>query len=229
MPIFQLIEEISFPPAHLASPSGILAVGGDLSPERLLEGYRQGIFPWYTEHEPIIWWSPDPRFVLFPPEIRISRSMRQILRRQHFRITFDQAFRDVIASCQKPRPGQNGTWITEEMKKAYITLHELGYAHSVESWQGEILVGGVYGISLGRCFFGESMFSFASNASKAALITLNNKLRDRSFGLIDCQIRSPHLASLGARDVPRKEFITLLERLLGQETIRGSWAFFAQA
>jgi leucyl/phenylalanyl-tRNA---protein transferase len=227
MPIFQLEKEILFPPVHLASPGGVLAVGGDLSPERILEAYRRGIFPWYDDREPIIWWSPDPRFVLFPAEIKVSRSMKQILRQGRFTITFDQDFRAVIASCRKPRPQQNGTWITEEMTEAYIRLHEAGYAHSVEAWQGGALVGGLYGISLGRCFFGESMFTTVSNASKAAFITLTEALSCRLFGLIDCQIRSSHLASLGARDIPRERFIDLLDRLLGFETIRGDWGSFA--
>jgi len=227
MPIFQLMEEIIFPPSHLAASSGILAVGGDLSPERILEAYRQGIFPWYADQEPIIWWSPDPRFVLFPSEIRVSRSMRQILRQGRFTITFDQDFQAVITACQKPRPGQAGTWITREMKEAYIALHEQGYAHSVEAWQEGVLVGGLYGVSLGRCFFGESMFSRVSNASKAAFITLAAELSLRSFGLIDCQVRSSHLASLGARDIPRKEFTSLLQTLLRCETLFGNWGFFS--
>jgi leucyl/phenylalanyl-tRNA---protein transferase len=227
MPIFQLMEEISFPPSHLATPSGILAVGGDLSPERILEAYRQGIFPWYADQEPIIWWSPDPRFVLFPSEIRVSRSMKQILRQGRFTVTFDRDFRAVITACQKPRPGQAGTWITREMKDAYIAIHEMGYAHSVEAWQERVLVGGLYGVSLGGCFFGESMFSLVSNASKVAFITLTEELLCRRFGLIDCQVRSSHLASLGARDVPRKQFTGLLDTLLRCETLRGDWGFFS--
>jgi leucyl/phenylalanyl-tRNA--protein transferase len=227
MPIFQLVEEIIFPPSHLTSSNGILAVGGDLSLERILEAYRQGIFPWYADREPIIWWSPDPRFVLFPLEIRVSRSMKQILRQGRFTITFDQDFRAVITSCQKPRPGQDGTWITQDMKEAYISLHERGYAHSVEAWQGGMLAGGLYGVSLGRCFFGESMFSRVSNASKAAFITLTEELLHRRFGLIDCQIRSPHLASLGAREIPREQFTGLLHTLLGFETLCGNWGFFS--
>jgi leucyl/phenylalanyl-tRNA--protein transferase len=229
MPVFQLTEEIIFPPAHLASPSGILAVGGDLSPERILEAYRQGIFPWYAKNEPIIWWSPNPRFVLFPSEMRVSRSMKQLLRQHRFRITCDQDFRSVIAACRKPRPGQDGTWITREMEDAYCVLYELGFAHSVEAWQGEALVGGLYGVSLGRCFFGESMFSAVSNASKAALITLVMCLQERGFELIDCQVRSAHLASLGAREISRRDFIDLLHRLLRFETLRGDWGFLIGA
>jgi len=227
MPIFQLAEDIVFPPVHLASHSGILAVGGDLSPERLLEAYRQGIFPWYTGQEPIIWWSPDSRFVLFPSEIKVSRSMKQILRQGRFTITFDRDFRAVIAACQKPRPGQDGTWITEEMKEAYVALYNMGYAHSVEAWQGDVLAGGLYGVSLGRCFFGESMFAHVGNASKAAFITLTGKLLDRGFELIDCQVQSAHLASLGAKEIPRRQFTDLLKNLLCFETLCGHWRFFA--
>ncbi len=228
MPIFELVEEIIFPPSHQASPSGILAVGGDLSPERILEAYRQGIFPWYADQEPIIWWSPDPRFVLFPSEIKVSRSMKQILRQKRFQVTFDQNFPAVITACQKPRPGQKGTWITEEMKKAYMMLHELGYAHSVEARQKDALVGGLYGVSLGRCFFGESMFSTVSNASKVALITMTQRLQTYGFELIDCQVRSAHLTSLGARDISREHFTELLERLLRYETLRGNWGFLGE-
>ncbi|NLN61216.1 MAG: leucyl/phenylalanyl-tRNA--protein transferase [Deltaproteobacteria bacterium] len=226
MPIFELIEHIIFPSSDEASPSGILAVGGDLSPERILEAYRQGIFPWYTDEEPILWWSPNPRFVLFPSEIHISQTMRQILRQGRFRITYDRDFYGVITACQKPRKGQQGTWITGEMKEAYVALHELGYAHSVEAWQGEVLAGGLYGISLGRCFFGESMFSAVSNASKAALIILGKQLAARGFGLIDCQIYSKHLASLGARNISRQEFADHLQNLLTFETIQGDWGVF---
>lgn len=226
MPIFQLTAQIIFPPPYAASPDGILAVGGDLSPERLLEGYRQGIFPWFADPEPIIWWSPDPRCVLFPEEIRVSRTMRQILRQKRFIVTFDHDFPAVIASCQKKRPGQAGTWITEDMKEAYIKLHEMGYAHSVEAWYDGMLVGGLYGVSLGRCFFGESMFSQISNASKAAFITLVKSLQEKGFGLIDCQIRSDHLLSLGAREIPREIFLTILQHLLSPETFRGNWNAF---
>jgi leucyl/phenylalanyl-tRNA--protein transferase len=223
MPVYRLPEAIVFPPAECAVRSGLLAVGGDLSPERLLAAYREGIFPWYAEGEPILWWSPDPRFVLFPGELRVSRSMRQFLKKGLLRITFDHAFRGVIAACQKPRPGQDGTWITEEMRKAYIALHDLGYAHSVEVWREEKLAGGLYGVSLGRCFFGESMFSATANASKAALIALVSRLRELAFDLIDCQVESPHLAILGARTIPRRMFCTLLKESLRHETLRGNW------
>jgi leucyl/phenylalanyl-tRNA--protein transferase len=227
MPVYRLPDDNRFPPVEHAVKSGLLAVGGDLSPERLLAAYREGIFPWYAEGEPILWWSPDPRFVLLPDELRISRSMRQFLKKGLVRITFDQDFRGVIAACQKPRPGQDGTWITEEMQEAYCALHALGYAHSVEVWQDGALAGGLYGVSLGRAFFGESMFSIMPNASKAALITLVEHLRERGFDLIDCQVETPHLGSLGARLIPRREFRELLNASLRHETLRGNWGALA--
>lgn len=227
MPVYRLPDEILFPPVDRAVKSGLLAVGGDLSPERLLAAYREGIFPWYATGEPILWWSPDPRFVLLPAELRVSRSMRQFLRKGIVRITFDQDFRGVIAACQKPRPGQDGTWITQEMQDAYSALHDLGYAHSVEVWCGETLAGGLYGVSLGRAFFGESMFSTTANASKAALITLIARLRELDFDLIDCQVETPHLASLGARLIPRREFSKLLHESLRHETLQGNWGTLA--
>jgi leucyl/phenylalanyl-tRNA--protein transferase len=223
MPVYRLPDEILFPPIAHAVKSGLLAVGGDLSPERLLAAYREGIFPWYAEGEPILWWSPDPRFVLLPDELRVSRSMRQFLKKGLVRITFDQDFRGVIAACQKPRSGQDDTWITEEMQEAYCTLHKLGYAHSVEAWQDGTLAGGLYGVSLGRTFFGESMFSTLPNASKAALITLVGRLRERGFAMIDCQVETAHLGSLGARPIPRREFLARLDASLHRETLRGDW------
>jgi leucyl/phenylalanyl-tRNA---protein transferase len=223
MPVYRLPEAILFPPADHAVKSGLLAVGGDLSPERLLAAYRKGIFPWYAEGDPILWWSPDPRFVLLPDELRISRSMRQFLKKGVVRITFDQDFRGVIAACQQPRPGQDGTWITDEMQDAYCSLHELGYAHSVEAWQDGALAGGLYGVSLGCTFFGESMFATLPNASKAALITLVGFLRERDFGLIDCQVETAHLGSLGARPIARREFLARLSASLRRGTLRGNW------
>ncbi|MHB8908100.1 MAG: leucyl/phenylalanyl-tRNA--protein transferase [Syntrophales bacterium] len=223
MPVYRLPDEILFPPVDRAVKSGLLAVDGDLSPERLLAAYREGIFPWYAEGEPILWWAPDPRFVLMPAELRVSRSMRQFLRKGLVRITFDKDFRAVIAACRKPRPGQDGTWITAEMQDAYSALHDLGYAHSVEVWRGETLAGGLYGVSLGRTFFGESMFSAIPNASKAALITLVARLRELDFDLIDCQVETRHLGSLGARLISRREFGKLLHESLRHETLRGSW------
>ncbi|TAL36736.1 MAG: leucyl/phenylalanyl-tRNA--protein transferase [Spirochaetes bacterium] len=223
MPIFQLPNEIVFPPVHLAHESGILAVGGDLTPERLLAAYREGIFPWYSPEDPILWWSPDPRFVLYPAEIRIARTMRQVLRRNIFTVTFDRAFRDVVAGCRTPRKTQAGTWITDEMLEAYCLLHERGYAHSVEAWREGALAGGLYGVSLGGMFFGESMFARESNASKAALVTLAEALGENGFDMIDCQVYTGHLESLGAREIPRTEFMTILRSSLERVTLRGNW------
>jgi leucyl/phenylalanyl-tRNA--protein transferase len=223
MPVYRLIDEVVFPPAEEAEEGGLLAVGGDLSPERLLAAYREGIFPWYSEGEPILWWSPDPRFVIFVEELHVSKSMRQFLKKEIVQITFDSAFKEVIFSCGKPRPEQNGTWITAEMQDAYVNLYNLGFAHSVEVWKDKTLVGGLYGVSLGRLFFGESMFSEMPNASKAALIKLNFFLRKRGFSLIDCQIGSNHLGNLGARFIPRKEFSCILKDSLQYDTIRGNW------
>jgi leucyl/phenylalanyl-tRNA--protein transferase len=208
MAVFSLTKELVFPPVYLSDNDGLLAVGGDLSPERLLLAYRSGIFPWYSE-PPILWWSPDPRFVLFPGELRVSASMRQVLKKQVFRVTFNQDFAAVIHHCRKtPRKGQDGTWITSAVERAYIQLHEQGYAHSVECWLHNKLVGGLYGIKLGSCFFGESMFSLVSNASKAAFITFVQANSD--LKLIDCQVHTEHLASLGARFLTREDFLELI-------------------
>ena len=223
MPIFALNEEIIFPPVRLAEENGLLAVGGDLSPERLIEAYRRGIFPWYSEGDPIIWWSPDPRFVLFPGDLCVSKTMRQVLRRNIFRVTCDRDFRGVIMGCQEPRRREQGTWITEEMLEAYVRLHDLGIAHSVEAWQGDKLAGGLYGLSLGKCFFGESMFARADNASKAAFITLVRKLTELGFVIIDCQVYTAHLESLGAVHIDREEYLDILKEGLMGETLQGSW------
>ncbi|MCU0848719.1 MAG: leucyl/phenylalanyl-tRNA--protein transferase [Spirochaetes bacterium] len=226
MPVFELNDDIKFPPVELADQSGILAVGGDLSPERLIEAYRNGIFPWYSDGDPIIWWSPDPRFVLFPDELRVSRSMKQVLSRNTFSITFDRAFSEVIEGCRKPRKKQRGTWITDEMSGAYRVLHGLGYAHSVEAWRDGKLAGGLYGISLGKCFFGESMFTRESNASKAAFITLAGRLREMGFIMIDCQVHTGHLESLGAAEISRSDFMAIVRRGLEYETLTGNWGRF---
>lgn len=225
MPVFRLDEDVvGFPDPNWAREDGLLAIGGGLTPEWLLEAYALGIFPWYNANEPILWWSPDPRFVLYPDELKISRTMRQTLQRGTFKITFDTAFEQVISACSTtPRHGQDGTWITDDVKKAYTHLHELGLAHSVEAWQDDKLVGGLYGISLGRCFFGESMFSHVSNASKAAFLTLVPKLRALDFVIIDCQMSTPHLESLGGRGIPRQSFLDILETALPQPTLQGSW------
>ena len=204
----------AFPPVDraLREPNGLLAAGGDLSPARLLNAYRAGIFPWYSEGQPILWWSPDPRAVLFPNDLKISRSLRKTIRRREFHVTTDTVFRRVVAGCAAPRGDDSGTWITEAMSEAYCRLHSLGYAHSVECWQGSELVGGLYGVALGRVFFGESMFSRVSDASKVALVYL----RDLHFELIDCQIPNDHLSRLGARGLGRRDFVALLERWCGE-------------
>ncbi len=204
-----LSDELWFPPVEEAESVGLLAVGGDLSPQRLLFAYSLGIFPWYNPGEPILWWAPDPRCVLFPEQIHISRSLRKILRRGDFRVSFDENFSAVIDACREVRSA-GGTWITPEMRHAYLELHRLGFAHSVECRQAGHLVGGLYGISLGRCFFGESMFSCQPNASKVALATLALQLQRQGFRMIDCQQTSAHLLSLGAQEIPRDEFCRLL-------------------
>ncbi|MCW3463598.1 leucyl/phenylalanyl-tRNA--protein transferase [Chitinophaga nivalis] len=209
MPVFRLNKQLVFPPVQLASSDGLLAVGGDLSVERLLLAYRSGIFPWYDE-PPILWWSPDPRFVLFPDELKVSASMRQVLKKKQFRISFNEDFAAVIDRCSRiPRPGQTGTWITSEMKAAYIRLHKAGYALSVECWQGTQLVGGLYGVKIDRFFFGESMFADVSNASKAAFITFVQTYA-QELTMIDCQVHTDHLASLGAGFISREEFLQLI-------------------
>ena len=224
MPIFWLPKEIQFPNPELADEEGVLALGGDLKMERLLEAYRNGIFPWYAENEPIIWWSPDPRFVLYPDKLKISKSMRQVLNRKIFNITFDQDFESVIRNCRQiKRKGQWGTWITREVLTAYCQLHNEGYAHSVEVWREGNLVGGLYGVSLGKCFFGESMFSRESNASKAGFIALAKKLKQLGFHLIDCQVYTKHLESLGAEHISRKRFLAQLEGGLKFPTMKGNW------
>jgi len=224
MPVFQLDSRLLFPPARLAEPDGLLAVGGDLSVERLLLAYRRGIFPWYDEGLPILWWSPDPRFVLFPDRLRISHSMRQLLNRGSFRATFDRDFRTVMSSCAKARrTGEPGTWITGEMLDAYGRLHAAGYAHSVEVWQGDTLAGGLYGVSMGRCFFGESMFTRVSNASKFALVALVRSLAPLGFSLIDCQVPTEHLRSLGGEEISRAVFQQKLKAALRHPTHRGDW------
>ena len=220
-------DEISFPPSHLATKEGVLAVGGDLSVERLLLAYRMGIFPWYSEGDPIIWWSPDPRLILLPNELRISHSMRQVINRKQFTVTFDTCFRDVIMACSGiNRPDQPGTWITPDMVEAYCRLHVAGYAHSVEAWLDGTLAGGLYGVSVGGAFFGESMFTRVSNASKFALIRLAQTL---DFSFIDCQVHTPHLESLGAKEIPRQDFLEFLQQSLQRETRRGNWSSMTQS
>jgi leucyl/phenylalanyl-tRNA--protein transferase len=214
MPLFVLDKTLYFPPAHFAEHDGLLAMGGDLSPERLLLAYRNGIFPWYEE-EPILWWSPDPRFVLFPSELKINKSIKPLLKRNEFDFTINKAFKAVIVQCKKiDRPGQDGTWITDEVEKAYLKMHELGYAHSAEVWKDGELVGGFYGIKLGKVFFGESMFSKISNASRYAFIKYIEQLKKEGIELIDCQVYTEYLESFGARMITGKEFTALLKELI---------------
>lgn len=211
-PLTFLTDENVFPPVEFANTDGLLAVGGDLSPERLTLAYKSGIFPWFNEGSLILWWSPDPRMVLFPEKIRISKSMRKILKNNQFKLTKNQCFKVVIDQCAKiKREGQEGTWITDEMEGAYLKMHEDGYAHSYEVWMDENLVGGLYGIDLGHIFCGESMFSTVSNASKFAFIKLAEELQDKKYKLIDCQLHTEHLESLGAEEIPRKDFIRILK------------------
>ncbi len=221
-----LPAEPVFPPVEsaLSEPNGLLAAGGDLSPQRLVAAYIHGIFPWYSAGEPILWWSPDPRMVLFPDEIAISRSLAKTLRNQAYEVRLDTAFADVVAACAAaPRQGQAGTWISPEMQAAYRRLHALGFAHSVETWMDGKLAGGLYGIAIGRVFFGESMFMRARDASKIALAHLGVQLQRRGFGIIDCQMETSHLASLGARPIPRREFSALLDRLVTDNVTPGRW------
>ena len=225
MPIYLLGKDPVFPPAEMATKEGIIAVGGDLSVKRLINAYSQGIFPWYSEGDPIIWWSPDPRLVLFPEELHVSKSIKKILRKDLFRITYDTDFKEIIKKCQRLRENQDETWITDDMRDAYIKLHEAGYAHSVEVWKGDELAGGLYGVSLGKCFFGESMFFDVSNASKFGLIKFVQKLQELEFLVIDCQVKTKHLESLGAREIPRAEFLSILKKGLEYKTISGKWAF----
>jgi leucyl/phenylalanyl-tRNA--protein transferase len=217
-------SDLRFPPVEAATPEGLLAIGGDLTSERLLEAYRHGIFPWYNPGQPILWWSPDPRAVLYPEKLRISRSLRKTLRRGHFRVRFDTAFREVVLACAAPRANSSGTWITDDMVTAYCRLHELGFAHSIETWADERLVGGLYGVALGGVFFGESMFARATDASKAALVALVKQLRAWGFGLVDCQVPSEHLTSLGAENIPRSRFLHELAAGLRQPGHPGRWS-----
>ena len=215
-----------FPDVSLAleEPNGLLAVGGDLSPERLFAAYRHGIFPWFNPGEPILWWSPDPRAVLFPDEIKISRSLRKTINKNVFNLTTDLVFNEVMKACQEPRLKQQGTWISAEMRIAYGEMHELGHAHSVECWQDNELVGGLYGMAIGQVFFGESMFSKEKDASKVALVHLTGKLKQWGYQLIDCQVQSEHLISLGAKDIPREQFCAYLNRWCNEPVNSNAWA-----
>ena len=207
----------------LAEPNGLLAAGADLSQPRLLEAYRNGIFPWFGHDQPILWWSPDPRMVLFPAALKVSRSLARTLRNARFEVRADTAFDAVIEGCRQPRRGESGTWITEEMAEAYGTLHRAGFAHSVETWLDGKLVGGLYGVALGRAFFGESMFARVSDASKVALVALARQLQHWGFGVIDCQMNTAHLASLGAREISRAEFTRRLRELVHYAPVPVPW------
>ena len=215
-----------FPPVSkaLRSPNGLLCAGGDLSPGRIVDAYSHGIFPWYSEGEPILWWSPDPRMVLFPDELKVSRSLRKTVVRRVYETRVDTAFRQVMEACAAPREGQSGTWIVPEMIEAYSRLHELGYAHSVESWRDGVLVGGLYGLALGEAFFGESMFSRATDASKVALVRLVERLKASGCRVVDCQQATGHLASLGAREIPRARFSQLLRESIQYPPAGARWA-----
>ncbi len=210
MPIYQLTDDLIFPPIEGAE-DGIVAVGGDLTPERLMLAYRSGIFPWFNEGQPIIWWSPAPRFVLYPEQLHISRSMKRVLNKGEFHVSFNRDFEKVIMHCKRiPRHGQDGTWITDEMELAYIRLHELGHAHSIEVWKNNELVGGMYGVMIGKVFSGESMFSKVANASKIALIHFIDEYAKKGLKLLDCQVYSDHMASMGGEEISRKQFLNFL-------------------
>ncbi len=224
MPVFALGRALAFPPPDQAE-DGLLAVGGDLSPERLLLAYRSGIFPWYDERLPILWHSPDPRCVLRVDALHVGRSLRRAIAKGTYDVRFDTAFERVIAACKStPRPGQDGTWITDEMQDAYVQLHRLGYAHSVESWAEGELAGGLYGVSLGRVFFGESMFAWKADASKVALVRLAERVAGWGFRVIDAQVPTPHTLAMGAEEWPRARFLAILREELRHPTRRGSWA-----
>jgi leucyl/phenylalanyl-tRNA--protein transferase len=220
-----LTSDLSFPPPELAliEPNGLLALGGDLSCKRLIQAYSKGIFPWFNEDEPILWWSPDPRMVLFPAELKIARSLRKALQKHDYQVSADRSFDQVIAACAAPRRNQGETWINPGMIEAYRELHRMGHAHSVETWIDGKLSGGLYGVALGRAFFGESMFSRTTDASKIAFVHLVKQLARWRFGIIDCQMKTAHLASFGAREIPRTQFTRTVEELIHYRGIEGMW------
>jgi leucyl/phenylalanyl-tRNA--protein transferase len=225
MPVYRLDDRLQFPPVHLAE-DGLLALGGDLRPERLLLGYTQGIFPWYAENLPILWHSPDPRMVMTTEDLAVQRSLRKAIRKRPYELRMDTAFARVLEGCASvPRPGQNGTWLIPEMVDAYTRLHELGFAHSIEAWQGETLAGGLYGVSLGGAFFGESMFARAPDASKIAFVAAVRQLDAWGIRLIDCQVHTEHLERFGAYEVSRLHYLEMLRVALDQPTKRGKWTF----
>jgi leucyl/phenylalanyl-tRNA--protein transferase len=224
VPVYSIGRALAFPPADHAE-DGLLAVGGDLSPVRLLLAYRSGIFPWYSDDLPILWHSPDPRCVLVVDRVHVGRTLRRVVAKRTYEIRFDSAFERVIRACKAtPRVGQDGTWITDDMERSYVQLHAMGYAHSVEAWHAGELVGGLYGVSLGHVFFGESMFSWMPNASKVTLVALAERVKGWGFRLIDAQVATPHTTGLGAEDWPRHEFLEALREALDHPTRRGSWA-----
>ena len=226
MTVFLLSEGHSFPPVFLAEKNGLLAIGGDLSPERLLHAYRQGIFPWYSNNDPILWWSPEPRTVLYTDQFVIGRTLRKVLKRNIFNITFDQAFHKVITGCASVHTEKHAdTWIVGEMKEAYTKLHEKGYAHSIEAWSDGVLAGGLYGVAIGRCFFGESMFTLKPNASKVAFAVLVRYLSAKGFHMIDCQMKTDHLMRFGAVEIPRKTYLKELATALAVSEPPGKWMF----
>lgn len=226
MPVYALPDEPAFPHPSLAEPGGLLGIGGDLSIDRLLLAYAMGIFPWYSDGDPVLWFSPDPRFVLKTAELKVGRSLRKRVRRGDFRITLDQAFVEVIRACRSaPRPGQDGTWITDDMVAAYTDLHAAGFAHSVEAWRGERLVGGLYGVSLGRSFSGESMFAREADASKVAFVWLVRQLERWGFPLVDCQMETPHLSRFGGRPMPRAHYLRALRDLVVPPIHGREWSF----
>ncbi len=226
MTIFLLSHTIEFPPPNLAEKEGLLAIGGDLSEKRLLLAYQMGIFPWFSEDEPLMWWTPDPRLILYPHELRVSRSLKKTINKKMFEITMDTAFEEVITSCADVRiKNCEETWIIDDMITSYCALHKSGFAHSVEAWHEGELAGGLYGVSLGRCFFGESMFTLKSNASKVAFVALVEYLKERSFDLIDCQVTTDHLMRFGAQEISRNQFLVELAQSLKAPTLRGRWGF----
>ena len=228
MPIYRLGPELVFPDPEESEPEGLLAIGGDLAPQRLLLAYATGVFPWYAEGQPILWHSPDPRAVLVPSALHVSRSLGKSLRRRTFEVRLDTAFAEVIRACAEvPRPGAQGTWITRDMLRAYVRLHEMGFAHSAEAWEQGRLVGGIYGVSLGGAFFGESMFTHRNDASKVAFVVLMRQLERWGFDFLDCQMRTPHLERMGAVLWPRKAFLEALARSVRRKTRRGRWTLDA--
>lgn len=224
MPLFRLSKNLVFPPARFARNDGLLCIGGDLSPERLILAYEKGIFPWFSENDPLLWWSPDPRLVLFPDKIHISKSLNKTIKKNIFTIRLDTAFEQTIHACSSLRKKEDsGTWLVDEMVSAYILLHKKGYAHSIETWQDGKLVGGLYGISIGHSFFGESMFSLQKNASKIALVCLATHLKKHNFDLIDCQVTSDHLIHMGAIEISRQSFLEIIESSVQKKPIKNPW------